>query len=91
MSGFFDRCAQYTNVGANCEFVPDPKDPSCCQMPECYVTGTVNITSGNQLPTPAPSGTYIGQGIGLGMLGVGIRQRTGKRAVQIIITFLFVI
>lgn len=66
-SYYFYRCPQYTNIGTNCEFAPDPKDPSCCQMPECYPTGTVNFTSGNQIPTPAPSGTYVGQGIGLGM------------------------
>ncbi|XP_041376891.1 uncharacterized protein LOC121389362 [Gigantopelta aegis] len=40
-----ERCAHFTNIPANCMMVPDPRDPSCCQMPEC------------PFPTPKPGVT----------------------------------
>ncbi|XP_041376878.1 uncharacterized protein LOC121389349 [Gigantopelta aegis] len=38
-----DRCAKYPNVPSQCSMVADPKDPQCCQVPQC-------------LPTPGPNG-----------------------------------
>ena len=31
----FYRCGDYKNVDNSCIMVPDPKDPTCCKMPEC--------------------------------------------------------
>ena len=37
------RCAKYPTVPSQCMMVADPKDPQCCQIPQC-------------LPTPGPNG-----------------------------------
>lgn len=34
------RCPKYDNVPSTCTFVPDPKDPACCRVPQCQGTGT---------------------------------------------------
>ncbi|XP_060600216.1 uncharacterized protein LOC132753729 isoform X4 [Ruditapes philippinarum] len=35
-----DRCPKYDNVPSTCTFVADPKDPSCCRVPQCQGTGS---------------------------------------------------
>ncbi|XP_060570089.1 uncharacterized protein LOC132728460 isoform X2 [Ruditapes philippinarum] len=65
------RCATYTGYqSASCIYVPDPKDPVCCQIPQCnQVNSTVPApvtgvhTGGGPVPTPRPimtpaPGTY---------------------------------
>ena len=59
------RCPEYENTPDNCRFVPDPRDPSCCVMPECPSSTT---PSNSLIPTPAPSGVYVGPGQGTGKL-----------------------
>ncbi|KAK7115067.1 hypothetical protein V1264_001009 [Littorina saxatilis] len=37
-TGFYrcqERCGDYKNVDNSCIMVADPKDPTCCKMPEC--------------------------------------------------------
>ncbi|WAR11991.1 CO6A5-like protein, partial [Mya arenaria] len=58
------RCPEYANVDETCTFLPDPKDPSCCQMPSCPSFTTTNYNGPE--PTPAPTGTFIGTGLGTG-------------------------
>ncbi|XP_071091876.1 uncharacterized protein [Haliotis cracherodii] len=51
-TGFYrcsDRCAKYDNVPQQCRMVADPKDPQCCQVPECTPT-----PGPNGYPTPVP-------------------------------------
>ncbi|XP_053376973.1 uncharacterized protein LOC123528762 [Mercenaria mercenaria] len=55
------RCLEYENVAESCRFVPDPRDPGCCMMPECPVTG-----SPNPYPTPAIPGKYNGHSMTTG-------------------------
>lgn len=57
------RCPEYENVGENCDFVSDPRDPSCCVMPSCPSSST---SSPSLIPTPAPTGTYVGPGLATG-------------------------
>ena len=58
------RCPEYEDVDETCDFLPDPKDPSCCVMPKCPNKGS---TPGpTQLPLPASTGSFIGQGTGTG-------------------------
>ncbi|XP_076113274.1 uncharacterized protein LOC143080959 isoform X2 [Mytilus galloprovincialis] len=62
------RCPTYQNINPNCKFVPDPNDPSCCQMPQCGPIGNVTVSTGTgKVPTPAPSGVY--QGVDHGTAG----------------------
>ena len=62
------RCPQYQNINPNCKFVPDPNDPSCCQMPQCTPVGNVTVSTGTgRVPTPAPTGIY--QGVDHGVAG----------------------
>ncbi|KAJ8302983.1 hypothetical protein KUTeg_019379 [Tegillarca granosa] len=49
-----DRCPQYQNIAPSCIMVPDPKDPTCCKVPDCN-TQTPNLLNPN--PTP-PSGIF---------------------------------
>ncbi|KAL8616408.1 hypothetical protein ACOMHN_032262 [Nucella lapillus] len=63
-TGFYrcsERCPTYSNVGADCKFVPDVRDPTCCMIPDCTspelvnVTGNVGVITGNRrTPTPTP-------------------------------------
>lgn len=49
----FLRCARYTSVPAECTLVPDPKDPSCCQVPKCPVKPTAGpVPTPGYVPTP---------------------------------------
>ncbi|XP_046585152.1 uncharacterized protein LOC124292144 [Haliotis rubra] len=51
-TGFYrcsDRCAKYDNLPQQCRMVADPKDPQCCQVPECSPT-----PGPNGYPTPGP-------------------------------------
>lgn len=58
------RCPEYEDVDETCDFLPDPKDPSCCVMPKCPSTVTPGPT---ELPPPASTGSFIGQGTGTGL------------------------
>ncbi|XP_070202959.1 uncharacterized protein [Littorina saxatilis] len=67
-TGFYsctDRCAKYPNISPDCIMVADPKDPVCCQAPQCSPptnpnvppTGVIGVVTGNGLPpipTPSP-------------------------------------
>lgn len=75
------RCAQFPDLAPGCIMVPDPKDPSCCQAPQCTTptnpnvppTGVFGQVQGNSLtPTPTPwdglsptIGSHLPQGKGL--------------------------
>ncbi|XP_046570033.1 uncharacterized protein LOC124278355 [Haliotis rubra] len=43
------RCASYGNIPPQCRLVADPKDPQCCQVPQCTPT-----PGPNGYPTPGP-------------------------------------
>ncbi|XP_067652673.1 mucin-2-like [Haliotis asinina] len=37
-TGFYrcsDRCTQFTNIPSTCTLIADPRDPGCCQVPQC--------------------------------------------------------
>jgi hypothetical protein len=62
------RCAAYTKQ-TGCTLVPDPKDPTCCEIPSCPITppstpGYVSPNPGGVIsgygPTPSPGGTVPG-------------------------------
>jgi hypothetical protein len=55
------RCLEYENVAESCRFIPDPRDPGCCVMPECPTTGTPDPS-----PTPAIPGKYTGHSMTTG-------------------------
>ena len=63
--GVYCRCLEYENVAESCKFVPDPRDPGCCMMPECPTTGTPD-----PYPTPALPGKYTGHSMTTGKLGM---------------------
>ncbi|XP_052233684.1 uncharacterized protein LOC127846468 isoform X4 [Dreissena polymorpha] len=71
------RCPEYPNVDETCTFLPDPKDPSCCVMPSCPSSTTPGTNP--LIPTPAPTGTYIGTGMGTGYCEYkGVRYTQGQ-------------
>ncbi|KAK3581064.1 hypothetical protein CHS0354_033850 [Potamilus streckersoni] len=46
------RCPEYLDVQPGCHTIPDPRDPSCCVIPQCAVTGTfTNFTNNGQVFT----------------------------------------
>ncbi|XP_035824757.1 uncharacterized protein LOC101847325 [Aplysia californica] len=47
-----DRCAVYSKIPSGCSLVPDPKDPTCCEVPDCPVQIGASPTAGF-VPTPA--------------------------------------
>ncbi|WAR11992.1 SAS-like protein [Mya arenaria] len=65
------KCAKYSSIQPGCTLVPDPKDPTCCEIPSCPIVpqgpsptpGIITlapqppgvITGGN--PTPLPGST----------------------------------
>ena len=58
------RCASYPALAPGCIMVADPKDPLCCQAPQCTPpnnpniapTGVIGVVTGNGLPpVPTPS------------------------------------
>ncbi|KAL5022346.1 hypothetical protein ScPMuIL_001501 [Solemya velum] len=64
-TGFYkcsDRCLVF-QAPANCILVPDPKDPICCQMPQCTPTANTSTPTGvigsfignGQPPVPTPN------------------------------------
>lgn len=69
----FLRCARYTSVPVECTLVPDPKDPSCCQVPKCPVKPTAG-----PLPTPGyvPTPVTAKPGVLTGLAPVPTSQPT---------------
>lgn len=58
------RCAQFTNIQPGCTLVPDQKDPTCCQRPNCPLlppTGP-SPTPGIVTASPQPPGVITGKG-----------------------------
>lgn len=63
-----NRCGDYPKVDPSCIMVPDPKDPTCCQVPECPLIPSGGTTPGQptiirptqptavftNMPTPSP-------------------------------------
>lgn len=41
----FSRCTTYTSIPSQCTLVADPKDPECCEVPQC-ITVPPNPTNG---------------------------------------------
>ncbi|XP_060567789.1 mucin-2-like isoform X2 [Ruditapes philippinarum] len=66
----YDRCAKFPTIPTGCKMVPDPKDPTCCEVPQCIpipgpgktlptggpqtITGVPGVISGSGTP-PAPT------------------------------------
>lgn len=48
------RCAAYPNLTPTCHLVADPKDPFCCEVPECTFNPVNGTFSGFGYPTAAP-------------------------------------
>jgi len=61
-SFYFFRCAQYNNISSDCTMVADPKDPTCCKVPQCIpVPGP-----GKTVPTDKPFSVTGVQGVVFG-------------------------
>lgn len=59
----YSRCSTYTNVPTGCYMVPDPKDPSCCEVPHCeIVVPSVPPTPGIVVPPMPQPGIITGNG-----------------------------
>ncbi|CAC5419109.1 COL6A [Mytilus coruscus] len=56
-----DRCGKFENIPLGCQYVPDPKDPTCCRVPQCSVTGTVGQGTSGFNPAGF-SGSFTGYG-----------------------------
>ena len=53
------RCPEILDAMPGCTYVTDPRDPTCCRVPDCRPT---NSTPGpNPSPNPIPPKVYQGQ------------------------------
>ena len=57
------RCSVYTSVAPGCTMVPDPKDPDCCEIPDCPIVPPVSPTPGIVTFQPGPGGVVTGIGL----------------------------
>ncbi|XP_076470008.1 uncharacterized protein LOC143300296 [Babylonia areolata] len=61
-----ERCAKFDNMPAGCTMVPDPRDPTCCKIPDCPlvpVGGVTPTVSGFLRPSVTPQhGVFTGDG-----------------------------
>ena len=57
------RCAAYTSIQPGCTLVPDPKDPTCCEIPSCPIVPPLNPTPGVMTVKPMPGGVVTGTGL----------------------------
>lgn len=64
------RCGKFENIPLGCQYVPDPKDPTCCRVPQCSVTGTVGQGTSGFNPAGF-SGSFTGYGKPPALTGSG--------------------
>lgn len=58
----FSRCNTYDNLPSSCTLIPDPNDPTCCQVPHC------------ETPTPGPNQPVTIKGQPESFTGYGITE-----------------
>ena len=56
------RCNTYDNLPSTCTLIPDPNDPTCCQVPQCTT------------PTPGPNQPVTVKGQPGSFTGFGITE-----------------
>ena len=53
------RCPEILNAEPGCNYITDPRDPTCCRIPDC-----APVNPNNPEPHPIPPKTYQGQIVG---------------------------
>lgn len=53
------RCPEILNAEPGCNYITDPRDPTCCRIPDC-----TPVNPNNPEPHPIPPKTYQGQMVG---------------------------
>ena len=63
MVNLYCRCSKYSRVPSGCSLVPDPKDPSCCEVPHCdMIIPSIPPTPGILTPPMPQPGIITGTG-----------------------------
>lgn len=74
------RCSKYSNVPAGCSLKPDPKDPSCCEVPYCpIVVPSIPPTPGVITPQMPQPGIITGTGKVPNLIGKEILLKFQER------------